>query len=307
MLVVTDGAAVLADPGERPLYHPPARQHLEGVRVALGHDLHGHLQCGSPAGQLAGVSGIGPDQLDPAAGTVQIPQQRPGAAAVLDRGGGDHHGQDQAHGVYCDVPLAALTFLALSRPRVAFGTVSAARTDWESITAAVGSAFRPAAALTSVRSCVVQPGQGPVVPPGREVPVDGLPGREVRGQVPPRAPGPVQVQDGLDDPAPRPDPRPSPPPRPIRRQMQRDDLPLRISQVTGIAPGPCSGPPRIPGTRGPPLVLDRHTSGSWARVRHLPGTTCDHPGQAAPEIQPAAPIYQTLTLNQAAVFAHHSG
>ena len=48
--------------------------------------------------------------------------------------------------------LRPLTFLALSQPRVAFGTVSAARTDWESITAAVGSAFRPAAALTSVRS-----------------------------------------------------------------------------------------------------------------------------------------------------------
>jgi hypothetical protein len=35
---------------------------------------------------------------------------------------------------------------------VAFGTVSAARTDWESITAAVGSAFRLAAARTWARS-----------------------------------------------------------------------------------------------------------------------------------------------------------
>ena len=44
------------------------------------------------------------------------------------------------------------TFLALSHPRVAFGTVSAARTDWESITAAVGSRSRPAAARTWARS-----------------------------------------------------------------------------------------------------------------------------------------------------------
>jgi hypothetical protein len=43
--------------------------------------------------------------------------------------------------------LRLLTFLALSQPREAFGTVSAARTDCESITAAVGSASRPAAAL----------------------------------------------------------------------------------------------------------------------------------------------------------------
>jgi hypothetical protein len=40
--------------------------------------------------------------------------------------------------------LRPFTFLALSQPRVALGTVSAARTDWESMTAAVGSAFRPA-------------------------------------------------------------------------------------------------------------------------------------------------------------------
>ena len=44
------------------------------------------------------------------------------------------------------------TFFALSQPRVALGTVSAARTDWESITAAVGSVSRLAAARTWARS-----------------------------------------------------------------------------------------------------------------------------------------------------------
>jgi hypothetical protein len=44
--------------------------------------------------------------------------------------------------------LRPLTFLALSQPRLARGTVSAARTDWESMTAAVGWGLRPAAALT---------------------------------------------------------------------------------------------------------------------------------------------------------------
>ena len=48
--------------------------------------------------------------------------------------------------------LRPLTFLALSQPRLALGTVSAARTDWESMTAAVGSGLRPAAILTWVRS-----------------------------------------------------------------------------------------------------------------------------------------------------------
>ena len=44
------------------------------------------------------------------------------------------------------------TFFALSHPRLALGTVSAARTDWESITAAVGCGSRPAAARTRARS-----------------------------------------------------------------------------------------------------------------------------------------------------------
>ena len=48
--------------------------------------------------------------------------------------------------------LLPFTFFALSHPRVALGTVSAARTDWESIIAAVGSASRPAAARTWARS-----------------------------------------------------------------------------------------------------------------------------------------------------------
>jgi hypothetical protein len=42
--------------------------------------------------------------------------------------------------------------LALSQPRVAFGTVPAARTDCESMTAAVGWGARPAAILTWARN-----------------------------------------------------------------------------------------------------------------------------------------------------------
>jgi hypothetical protein len=44
------------------------------------------------------------------------------------------------------------TFLALSQPREALGTVAAARTDCESITAAVGSALRPPARRTWARN-----------------------------------------------------------------------------------------------------------------------------------------------------------
>jgi len=57
------------------------------VPVALRDELHGHLQSLGPGGQLAGVSGISPDQPDAAAGAVQVPQQRPVGVAVLDGGG----------------------------------------------------------------------------------------------------------------------------------------------------------------------------------------------------------------------------
>jgi hypothetical protein len=42
-----------------------------------------------------------------------VPQQRPGALAVLDRGGGDHHVQDQAHHVSGDMALAAVDLLGV--------------------------------------------------------------------------------------------------------------------------------------------------------------------------------------------------
>jgi hypothetical protein len=70
----------------------------------------------------------------------------------LHAGGGDDHIEQQPGGVHRDVPLAPLTFLAASQPRVALGTVSAARTDWESMTAAVGWASRPAAPRTAAHS-----------------------------------------------------------------------------------------------------------------------------------------------------------
>ena len=153
VLVVADGAAVFADPGEGPFDDPAAGQDLEDVPVTLGHDLDGDLHGGGPGGQLAGgVSGIGPDQDDFGAGAVQVPQQGPGAVAVLDGCGGDDHGQEQAAGVYGDGPFTAVDFLGVVPAPAAFGTVSAARTDWESMTAAVGSAFRPAEVLTWARS-----------------------------------------------------------------------------------------------------------------------------------------------------------
>jgi hypothetical protein len=118
----------------------------------------------------------------------------------------------------------------------------------------------------------------------------GLPGREVGGQVPPGAPGAVQVQDRLADPPPGPDPGPSPPPGYLGRQVRCDHLPLGIAQVTGIAPRP-PAPAPILGTRGPACFSDRHTSGSWGPA---PGISAER--HTSPPAQPRPSTnYQTLT------------
>ena len=197
--------------------------------------------------------------------------------------------------------LRPLTFLALSQPRVAFGTVAAALTDCESMTAAVGSGRggqRSAPGRATGRAVV----PGAVVAPGaRSSHRRCAYQREVRGQVPPRAPGPVQVQDRLHGPADRPDPRPAPPPGHLGGQVHGDDLRLGIGQVTGIAPGVPFGPPRTLGARGPPLVFDRH---KIRIMRPAPGICTAPPhtaisGRATDPLMrgPSGrrPIYQTLT------------
>ena len=180
--VVADGAAVLADPGEGALYHPPAGQYLEGVRVAPGHDLQGHLHAGGPGAQLAGVDGVGPDQADVARGAVEVPQQRPGAVAVLDGGGGDHHGQQQAHRVHRDVPFPAVHLLGVipSAGGLRHGVGGA---DPLGVDHRRGGLAVPAgggADLGAQR--VVQPRQGAVIAPGGEVPVHRRPGGKLSGR-----------------------------------------------------------------------------------------------------------------------------
>jgi hypothetical protein len=80
------------------------------------------------------------------------PQERPlRAIPILDAGRDDMDRDEQAEGVGDQEPLAALDFLARVEALVAAGTVSAVRTDCESISPALGSEFRPSASRTRPR------------------------------------------------------------------------------------------------------------------------------------------------------------
>src|SRR6266511_3247719 len=142
-LVVADGAAVAADPGEGALHHPAARQHLEGVGQAPADDVDPKAQGGSrPDHQLARVAGVGqtsrmrrcatrsrhssgwaPSRSWMLAAVTTIASSNPRVSTAMWR-------------------LRPLTFLPASKPRLALATVSAARTDWESMIAALGCGWR---------------------------------------------------------------------------------------------------------------------------------------------------------------------
>ena len=218
---------------------------------------------GHPAANLSFVAGS-PVACD------SVPQQRPGAVAVLDAGGCDDHVQDQAGGIDGDVALAAVDLLGrIPAPRCPGHRVRGAhglRVDHRG--GGLNCAPGRDPDLGTKRG--VQPGQGAIITPGGEPGIDGLPGREISGQIPPGAAGAVQVQDRLND----------PPPDPLGGQMRHDHLPLGIGQVTGITPGP-PRPARTLGMRRPACFPDRHKSGSLGpRLASQPSDT--PPDQARP-------------------------
>lgn len=142
-LVILAQAAIAAEPGEGSFDNPALGQdHEAGHIVAAFDDLQDPVaQLPRPLDQLSGVAAVGPDQLEPRELADQFDQHEFGPVAVLDVGRMYHHGQDQAQGVYDDVPLASLDLLAgvvASRPP--FSTVF---TDWLSMIAAEGLGFRP--------------------------------------------------------------------------------------------------------------------------------------------------------------------
>src|SRR3954447_7539510 len=143
--------------------------------------------------------------------------------------------------------LRPMVFLPASQPREPRPTVAAPGTVWESTAPAEASGSRPAASRTASRSAAWTRSTRAVGNPSLEVEVDGVPGREVVRQLPPRAARPIQVQDRIHDAA----------AGELRwaaaagalaagaahRHQRLDQRPLGIGQIRGIGRGRAHAPP----------------------------------------------------------------
>jgi hypothetical protein len=279
-----DGPAVPGDPGQRALDDPAAGQHLERVQVIRPfHDLQRQLRLElglGPGDELAGVSAVGPGELDLGECLPQVPQQGPGTVAVLDPGCGDQHGQQQPDRVYGHVPLAAVDLLARVVAPAGAGDFLGGldRLGVDDRRRGLGLAACGDAALAA-QLMVYRLGRTGLLPAVGHV-VDGAPVRQVRGHRAPLDALLDQVADRVHVVAAAPRGR-----APVlaslpRRGGQRglDDRPLGIAHVRRIAAYPATaadaaraaaaghhepGQPRTLGMRGSSRVLDRHKSGSW--------------------------------------------
>lgn len=115
----------------------------------LADDLHLAAEgLRGPVDQAAGEALVRPDLPDVRVVEAGPQQRAPGPIAVLNIRRDDMNGQEQPRVSVTMNRLRPLTFLPASKPLVAAGTVSAVRTDCESINPVLGSALRPSASRT---------------------------------------------------------------------------------------------------------------------------------------------------------------
>ena len=144
--VILAQAPVAAEPSEGPFGDPSLGQDHEAAQiVAPLDDLENPAaQLSCPVDQVSGVPSVGPDPLEPGELTHQFGRHELGPIAILDVGRMHDHGQQQAQGIYDDVTLAPVDFLArVVAPRPPFSAVLTDPPAGGSMIAADGLGFRP--------------------------------------------------------------------------------------------------------------------------------------------------------------------
>lgn len=158
VLIVLGEATIAAEPGESSLDDPSSRQHDEALGVVGSLDdfeLQGG-KLGDGFGDLAGVvAAVGPDKFEPGEARAYLVEHEGGAVPILNAGRVNDDPQRQALDVDERVDLAALDLLASVVAYAAVMTTpfSADFTDWLSMIAAVGLAWRPIGSRIAICRC----------------------------------------------------------------------------------------------------------------------------------------------------------
>jgi len=143
-LIVFAQAAILSQPGERSFDHPSSGQHRKTFNVLTAFD---NLQdpateISSPVNELACVSTISPNQRQTTETTRQFTQNQLGTVAILNTGCMHDHSHHKTQRINHQMPFSARYFLASVIASIP--PFEAVLTDWLSIIAALGLAWRPA-------------------------------------------------------------------------------------------------------------------------------------------------------------------
>jgi hypothetical protein len=151
---------------------------------------------------LAPIGGVRPNLLEPRHEVRETTQQLAGTDRVMDIGERDVPGDGQAQGVDQQVSLAALdelaAVIAADAPRFLDRLDALAVHDGR---ARIGMSS-DALALGAVQGRIERV-QGVLAAELPEMVVHRLPGREIRGELAPRAAGAQHVEDGVEDTAKR--------------------------------------------------------------------------------------------------------
>ena len=189
-LTVLAEPSATAEPRQCAFHHPSARQDLK--LVAVGVPAHHPQQPSaggpSPRHQPPGVGCVSPNHLEPGEASQPFGQHQFSPVPILDVGGVNRHGQEQAGGIHYDMALATrhpLARVIASRP-----PFSVVFTGWLSIMAPLGMASRPSLSRTMGRSASSTRSQVPLVRHLRKylqtVPQGGRSWGIIRQGMPPR-------------------------------------------------------------------------------------------------------------------------
>ena len=189
----------MIEPGKGAFYNPTPWEDNEAFLVIGTQDnlkMKTAMVC-HPIQELAAITTINPDEMQLLAGAAQASKQETGAIAVLDRGCGDNHRQQQSHCVNKDMTFRAIDlFAGVITPS------SAERCRLYTLAVQAASSWMLVTARTLPHLCpqyVMEPLPYAIIAPLSKVGVDALPLWKLFWEHPPLNATNCNVQDAVND------------------------------------------------------------------------------------------------------------